>query len=259
MKIILDLSSQLSEQAEKIAELERELQTKDQDLEQLRLQLGSHRQVSVNVGEGDNHVQTAGRPQGSRRSHGLGSRPGVTPVTVESVSRGNSASQDMRAVGKLTLERQSTALSDSDSDWEMEASVSKIHSAPARTRVKSAVTAAVSSQHKHLNISNNADTRTDSRWNFATDDNKVTLGTEQSPRGSALAGRQKRRSQLKNKQELERNMRSQRDLIGPTLAFVLPAGDPVLDTSCNNTPATTPRTADSGFHMSTTPIATFTV
>jgi hypothetical protein len=260
MKLILNLSSQVSEQAEKIAELERELQTKDRDIEQLKLQASSQRQISVHPGEGDNCVNTIGLKQGSKRQrHDLGSRSGVTPV--ESVSRGNRMSQDTRAVGKLSLQRQSTALSDSDSDWEMDMFVSKIHSAPARTRVKGAATGASDSQHKHshLNTSNNADTKAESKWSFATDDNEVTLGMGKSPRDYAGLGRQKRRSALKNKQEEERNLRSQRGLIGPTMAFVEPAGDPILDTSCNNTPAGTPRTADSGFHMSTTPLSTFTV
>jgi len=283
-----DLSAQVSDQAERISELQRELQERDREIEQLkhvtasalsqtiksestrtdlseRAQDGFRNKLKQGVG-GAFNSQHSSNVHNSRNVTFSGSkassRSGFTPVEL-SAGYSSVQMQGQRPISKtgrrdvngpvprseLTLQRQSTALSDSDSDWEvMDTSSSKIHSAPARMRVKSAVAMA---EDKSLN---NTDI---DKWSVATDDNDLMLtAEEQLARGNN--GRQKRKSALKTKLERERNERA-KGLMGPSLAFGAPAGDQMTDTSCNNTPSATPRASRANFGLTSSDVMSFAV
>lgn len=285
-KVILDLSAQVSDQAEKISELQRLLKERDTEVEQLkqiassqtlkskntttdyseRAQGGSGNKVKQGVGQTFSS-QDSGKVQNSRNvtfsGTGASSMSGFTPVEptaghsgawqrgqrpISKIGR-RDVNGPVPVGGELTLQRQSTALSDSDSDWEVDMSSSKIRSAPARMRVKSAAAMAEDKSRD--------DTDLDDKWSLVTDDNDLILTAEAQPaRGSS--GRQKRRSALKNKLERERNERA-KGLMGPSLAFGAPTGDQMTDTSCNNTPSVTPRASHAGFGSTSSDVMSFAV
>lgn len=300
-KIILDLSAEVSDQADRIATLQKQVKERDREVERLKQITAStsssqtlksefgrmdssqraqddsgntvkkgvaaHEKFSSEdsskvqksrnatfsrtgaVGPRSNYftpVESTGNYNKAVRSRQQGPRPVPVPNT------GPRNGKTPAIAGELSLQRQSTALSDSDSDWDvMDTPTSKIHSAPARMRVKSAaaVTKDVGWEDKDV----------DDRWSLATDDNHVMLGAEAEParRGSS-SGRQKKRSALKNKQERERGERA-KCLMGPSLAFGAPSGEQLTDTSCNNTPSATPRTSDAGFGFSSSDVMSFAV
>lgn len=275
----------MSEQAEKIASLERLVKKKDKEIEELRhatlLSAQSAKQKkqselseqSQSQSDHRNSLKKIASQTSDSQGHndrsgifsGSGNRSKTSFTPVESGAYNDSSRQNsqqgQRPISKigprpsnprrpgleLILERQSTALSDSDSDWEMEGLSSKIHSAPARVRVKSAAIAAEEKTRDNFDL--------DDKWSLATDDNDLMMTGEVRPtRGQS--GRQKRRSALKTKQERVRNERA-RELMGPSLAFAQQDGEQLTDTSCNNT--ATPRAMDKAFHFSSTDGMTFAV
>ncbi|XP_076444083.1 uncharacterized protein LOC143282357 [Babylonia areolata] len=289
MKVILDLSAEVSEQSGRIAVLERTVREKDKEIEQLKREASRHtprQSMQPVVVHSDSGAQQPVRPQtlnqapvrssllpqlGPNPRHVVLTGPsgprGVAPVEETTVTDYYSSRQGgVRPTSKpgprprpspaqpleprLSLHRQSTALSDSDSDWEVETPSSKIHSAPARVRVKSAARAAEDRPSTQRDV-------VDDKWSIATDDNDLntTTTTATTTTESRLSGaKQKRRSALKTRLERERNERA-KGLMGPTLAFAAPACDQLSDVS--STP--TPRPADLGSQFTTSDVMAFAV
>ncbi|KAL8580000.1 hypothetical protein ACOMHN_015866 [Nucella lapillus] len=195
MKVILDLSAEVFEQSHQIQTLDRRLKEKDKEIERLKGECSrtpkqtvqpihsEHSNPSVRSQPGRSSFSQQGSNSRHMRFTCPSSHSGVPPV--ETVKDYNTP-QGIRPISKigprhgpgapyrieeeLMLQRQSTALSDSDSDWEMDATLSKIHSAPARVRVKSAASSAQEA------LSDRVDG--DDRWSVATDDNDLTMTSE---------------------------------------------------------------------------------
>ena len=263
MKVILDLSTEVSEQALKISELQRQIEERDEEINGLKQaavhaartpqpstmdhSTHTHANHHSRLPQDSMHLSRSGKPLQVQKDRlvtfsGRGGGSGVPPVeSMASYDSGlGSWQQNQRPVSKigprsgassrpdteLSLQRQSTILSDSDSDWEMDTPSSKIHSAPARVRVKSAASVVEEKPRDNADI--------DDKFGLITDDNDLTFTTEVIPNKGSIS-RQKRRSALKTKLERQRNERS-KGLMGPSLAFEPPSGDQLSDTSCNPTP-----------------------
>ncbi|GFN73756.1 Cap-gly domain-containing linker protein 1-like [Plakobranchus ocellatus] len=236
-KIIVELSNQLSEQAEQIASLESKLSAKDKKIRELEEKSKTLQPVAFDT----TTVSTDRLPSGrGKRSHKNMGNSTVSRGSAQ-FNRHNPSSSVGTGEIPTVFERQSTALSDSDSDWELESVPSKVHSAPAGARIKSAVSGSSSVTKEDLadNVQGNDDSILDTKVNPGksreSDDNNPCSRT-----------RPFKKSALKTHLEKKKNVNQTNALIGPSLAFAK-SKEPPSDTSCEPTPRCADRSHLPGF------------
>ncbi|GFR98505.1 CAP-Gly domain-containing linker protein 1-like [Elysia marginata] len=245
-KIIVELSNQLSEQADHITSLEAEIATKNRKIQELEEVSKSLQTQTLSSTSTSTDRLPSGR---GKRSHTNSLDNAETRKTFQ-FSAGISGQHSKEAVPAAfrsrdvspIFERQSTALSDSDSDWELDSIPSKVHSAPAGARVKSAVSVSSSAANKNCAI--------DVQGN---DDSLLNRGASLETRIEDNASLSQRRiktykkSALKTHLEKKKNMNHTNALIGPSLAFAAQTKEPPSDTSCEPTPRCADRSQLPGF------------
>lgn len=229
-KIIVELSSQLSEQSEHITSLEAHLAVKDQKIQELEGIVKNLQTKAFDPPSLSSDRLPSGR---GKRSYTNSADKTLTKQPCETTSQdgcGVTPTFHSHHVSPI-LERQSTALSDSDSDWELDAIPSKIHSAPAGTRVKSAVSISSIASKKNgaIDMQGNDDTFLNTT---------TTSKTQDENNASSSFGRVKvyKKSALKSHLERKKNANQISALIGPSLAFAAKPKEFPSDTSCEPTP-----------------------
>ena len=242
----MELSNQLSEQADHISSLEAELAVKEQKIQEL--QEASQTPLHPTTLTTSSSVSTDRLPSGrgsrghkntldgsaSKKSHHFGSE---TADNHKQVAPTAFNSHEISPI----FERQSTALSDSDSDWELDSVPSKVHSAPAGARIKSAVSVSSSVvKNSAMDVQGNDDSILNTLASHETweEDNVST---------SNRRARSYKKSALKNHLERKKNVNQTNALIGPSLAFATKSKEPPSDTSCEPTPRCADRSHLPGF------------
>lgn len=281
MKVILNLSSQISEQADRIEHLERLV--KDRDLEIRRLKekdrndvhdsglsdlrnaLPGHKpSTKERVKDSSKSMQSVQsmKPASRTADLQLGSRSKVTPVhtfnsdqqggfssksyfqSQESISERfqkelSAESSQQKNMGELFLRRQSTALSDSDSDWEVDTLGVKPQSAPPRASLTKASAFQSSTQ-----TTSSTCTYDDSDLLDLAADLETVIPHEKSRK-------QKRRSVLKSRLEKDQRARSDNSK-RLSVTFGVQTLDHLTDTSSDKTSSVCSN--DNVFELSSTKI-----
>ncbi|RUS79548.1 hypothetical protein EGW08_012678 [Elysia chlorotica] len=244
-KIIVELSNQLSEQAEQITSLQAELDMKKQKIQELEASQTHFPEIA-----GDSSVSTDRLPSGrGKRSHKNDVDNSTTnrfpKLGSELPERHKQAVPTAFPSHKIApvLERQSTALSDSDSDWELDTVPSKIQSAPAGARIKSAVSVSSSVANKDGTI-----------FDFQGNDDSIlkSIASSKSQEEDDISTSNRRtksykKSALKSHLERKKHVNQTNALIGPSLAFASKSKEPPSDTSCEPTPRCADRSHLPGF------------
>lgn len=224
------MSNQLSEQSERISHLLDQVSQKDKRIQELEAAIVKTSESPSNnliPSQSCNDQQSKILP--STATDRLHSSRGQRPIhQTDSEKNKNDIkgnTQLKKNTGNYqTLERQSTALSDSDSDWEVDSIPSHTRSAPTRSRVKSALSVSNSDSHKGSLVTLNGD-----------DDSILdTLNTFPNAQHSDK-NQIRKKSSLKTHLEKSRNEKQMNSLMGPSLAFVSKT-DQFSDTSCEPTP-----------------------
>ncbi|KAK3788329.1 hypothetical protein RRG08_025060 [Elysia crispata] len=243
-KIIVELSNQLSEQADHILSLQTELEMKKQKIQEFEASQTLHTKV-----DDASSISTDRLPSGrGKRSH----KNDLDSSSTKRFPKFSSEVPDHHRPAVPTafqshdispiLERQSTALSDSDSDWELDAIPSKVHSAPAGARIKSAVSvhSSVANKDGAIDMQGNDDSILSSiASSKRRDEDNVSTSNRRT--------KSYKKSALKTHLERKKNVNQTNALIGPSLAFAAKSKEPPSDTSCEPTPRCTDRSHLPGF------------
>ena len=231
----------MSEQSEKIASLEAQLAHRDaliKSLQAANLESFGQSQEEFISRAKSNATPAANSVSGDRLHSSRGSRYSKSTAPPESPLPTNGFDNDSSTRGLQS--RMSTALSDSDSDWDMEDDLRpQTRSAPAKVRVKSAASTK-KTYAKDPSLQGDDDS---SIMQYLSSSQRPSLATVPVRDASTSEGKTHphKKSALKHHLEKKKNDSQTNSLMGPSIAFASSGGKdhyhgPPSDTSCEPTP-----------------------